>query len=130
MYNNKMCDRDSEGILVKKYTWLINKAEDYIETHLSEKITLTDISNELGISKYHFHRIFSQGSNETLSDFITRIKMERSAVYLSVNLEITVTEISLLYGYSESSAYNRAFKKHFGMSPLQFRKKQEKSRNL
>lgn len=113
---------------MKEYVWLLNKAEDYIETHLSEKIVLEDIAKELNISKYHFHRIFSKYSNETLNEFITRIKMERSAMYLAVNPTISITQIALNYGYSESSSYNRAFKKHFGISPLQFRKEQEMSR--
>ena len=114
---------------MKSYNWIINKTENYIEDHLSEKITLTDITNELGISKYHFHRIFRKQSQEPLNKFITRIKMERSAIYLSVNSSISITEIAYRYGYSESSTYNRAFKKHFGISPLKFRKEQEMSRN-
>lgn len=112
--------------MTKKYNWLINKAEDYIENHLSEKIVLEDIAQELGISKYHFHRIFSTGSSETLNQFITRIKMERSAIFLVVNPKISITEIAFRYGYNDSSAYNRAFRKHFGVSPTHFRKQQEK----
>ena len=115
------------GVLARKYNWLINKAEDYIENHLSEKIQLRDISRELGISEYHFHRIFRKGSRETLNQFITRIKMERSAIFLVVHSEITITEIAFRYGYNDSSSYNRAFRKHFGVSPTRFRKKQEMS---
>ena len=113
--------------MTKNYSWLINKAEDYIERHLSEKIRLSDIAYDLGISKYHLHRIYRTNSSETLNQFITRIKMERSAVYLAVNSHIAMTEIALRYGYSESSSYNRAFKKHFGLSPTEFRKEQERS---
>ena len=113
--------------MARKYSWLINKAEDYIESHLSEKIALLDIARDLGISKYHFHRIFRNGSTETLNQFITRIKMERSALFLVVNSKITITEIAFRYGYNDSTSYNRAFRKRFGVSPTQFRKKQEMS---
>ena len=113
--------------MAKKYNWVINKAEDYIENHLSEKITLSDIALNLGISEYHFHRIYRKNGAETLNQFITRIKMERSAIYLAVNKKTTVTEIAFRYGYNDSSSYNRAFRKHFGFSPTQFRKEQEKS---
>jgi len=113
--------------MAKKYNWLINKAEDYIENHLSENIKLSDIAHDLSISEYHFHRIYSSNSNETLNQFITRIKMERSAIYLLVNKKNTITEIAFRYGYNDSSSYNRAFRKHFGLSPTQFRKEQEKS---
>ena len=113
--------------MAKKYNWLINKAEDYIESHLSEKITLSDIAHALGISEYHFHRIYRNSSTETLNQFITRIKMERSAIYLVVDKKITITEIAFRYGYNDSSSYNRAFRKHFGLSPTRFRKEQEKA---
>ena len=108
-----------------KYNWLINKAEDYIENHLSKKIRLSDIAHELGVSEYHFHRIFRTNGAETLNQFITRIKMERSAMYLMVNKKMTITEIAFGYGYNDSSSYNRAFKKHFGVSPMAFRKQQD-----
>ena len=111
----------------KNYRWLINKTVDYIENHLSEKIRLSDTAHELGVSEYHFHRIYRKSSTETLNQFITRIKMERSAMYLLVNSSTTITEIAFRYGYSESSSYNRAFRKHFGLSPSRFRKEQEKS---
>lgn len=115
--------------MTKQYDWLINKAEDYIENHLSKKITLTDIARELGISKYHFHRIFRNGATETLNQFIVRIKMERSAIFLVINPQITITEIAFRYGYNDSSSYNRAFRKHFGLSPTAF-KKSKKSQSF
>lgn len=107
------------------YTRLINKTEDYIEINLGKQITLTDVAKNVSYSEYHFHRLFSKYSSETLKQFITRIKMERSAIYLAVNSEVTITEIAFRYGYNNSSSYNKAFKKHYGMSPTEFRKKQE-----
>lgn len=103
------------------YTQLINKAEDYIERNLESTITLPELSHALGISKYHFHRIFKEFSSETLHHFITRIKMERSAMYLVVNTSISITEIAHKYGYADTSSYIRAFRKHYGISPLRFR---------
>lgn len=48
--------------------------------------------------------------------------MERSAIYLTINENISITEVALNYGYSDASSYNKAFKKHFKKTPLQFRK--------
>jgi AraC family of transcriptional regulator, multidrug resistance transcriptional activator len=111
------------------YRRLINKTEDYIEANLNHRITLSDVANTVNISEFHFHRLFSKYSTETLKQFITRIKMERSAVFLAVNSEISITEIAFKYGYSSSSNYNKAFKKHYGISPTEFRKEQERKRN-
>ncbi|MDP3387316.1 MAG: helix-turn-helix transcriptional regulator [Eubacteriales bacterium] len=115
---------------IDDYKRLINKTEDYIETNLDKRITLTDVANNANFSEYHFHRIFSKFSNETLKQFITRIKMERSAIYLAINSDISITEIAFQYGYSCSSSYNKVFKKHYGVSPTEFRKEQEWKRNI
>ena len=101
---------------------LINMTEDYIEQHLSEKITLEKLASHLNISKYYYHHLFSQNSDETLIKFITRIKMERSAIYMIVRSDISITQIAYQYGYSNSSSFSKAFKRHFNMSPQEYRK--------
>lgn len=113
--------------MMKNYQWIINKSEDYVEEHLNQKIVIDDIASFVNLSPYHFHRIFSKNSQETVNQFITRIKMERSAIFLVIRKDISITEIAQQYGYSEASSYNKAFKKHFKMSPTQFRKQQDKT---
>jgi AraC family transcriptional regulator len=106
----------------KIYIKIINKTEDYIEENLHRKITLEDVANNINLSPYHFHRLFTKYSKETLNQFVTRMKMERSAMFLVVNKEITITEIAYKYGYTSSSSYNKAFKKYYGVSPTEYRK--------
>jgi AraC-like DNA-binding protein len=43
-------------------------------------------------------------------------------MYLIVNHSISITDIALKYGYSDSSSYNKAFKKFFGVNPTGYRK--------
>ena len=105
-----------------EYIKLINKTEDYIENNLDKKITLDDLAKNINISKFYFHRIFKNYSQETINQFIRRIKMERSALFLTIRKDIPITEIALRYGYSDSSAYNKVFKQYYGMSPLEYRK--------
>lgn len=103
------------------YIRMINKTEDYIEEHLSEKIGLKELAQNVNYTEYHFHRLFKKYSRETLKQFINRIKMERSGVFLLVNPNVSITEIAQSYGYSDSSSYCKAFKKHFQMTPTEFR---------
>lgn len=114
---------------VDDYTRLINKTEDYIEINLDKRVTLSDVAKNVNFSEYHFHRLFSKYSSETLKQYITRIKMERSAIYLAVDSEVSIIEIAFKYGYNSSSSYNKAFKKKYGISPTEFRKEQERKRN-
>lgn len=110
---------------MKDYIRLINKSEDYIENNLHSKITLDDLSQYLHVSKYHYHRIFTKYSRETLGQFISRIKIERSAVYVRMNKKLSITEIAHMYGYYDASSYCKAFKKYFKVTPTEFRKQQD-----
>ncbi|WP_431028894.1 helix-turn-helix transcriptional regulator [Lysinibacillus sp. LZ02] len=105
-----------------EYIRLVNKSEDYIESHLSEKISLDDLANNANMSKYHFHRLFRKYNNETVKQFVTRIKVERSGIFLAVRNDLSITDIALRYGYNDASTFNKAFKKYIGMSPLEYRK--------
>lgn len=111
------------------YIQLINKSEDYIEANLYHKITLEDIANHVHISKYHYHKIFKKYAKETAQEFINRIKLERSAIFLKVNPTISMTEIAHRYGYYDASAYCKAFKKRFKQTPTEFRKQQDNTIN-
>ncbi|MBU1142196.1 MAG: helix-turn-helix transcriptional regulator [Firmicutes bacterium] len=109
------------GFHLKIYAKIINLAEDYIEKNLNKNILLSDIANSVHLSEYHFHRIFRAWSSETIHQFISRIKLERSAILLVTNQNLSITDIAMQYGYSETSSYCRAFKKHFKITPMQFR---------
>ena len=117
-------DKEQEEI----YYRMINKSEDYIEEHLNEAISLADLAKYANFSEYYFHRLFKKYSLETLNSFVTRVKLERAALFLSVNQSISLTEVALNYGYTDSSSFSRAFKNYFGVSPSIYRREQEMTR--
>lgn len=117
-----MDTHSSQNSSKEVYIRLINKAEDYVEGHLKQPISLKDLAQHVHLSEFHFHRIFRQYSTETVHQFVQRIKLERSAIYLVVNPHRSITETALDYGFNDSSSYSRAFKKQFGSSPSVFRK--------
>lgn len=89
---------------------------NYINNNLSEKITLKELSEAACFSQYHFHRIFTAITGETPIDFLNRLRLEKAANYLVNNPSMTITEISTMCGFSSSTVFSRAFKKHFSMS--------------
>ena len=63
----------------QEYIARINRVIDYIEKHLNEVITLDKISQIACFSPFHFHRIFSTLTNETINAFIQRKRIEKAA---------------------------------------------------
>jgi AraC family transcriptional regulator len=90
----KYCQSEDMDMNFDDYTRLINKTEDYIESKLGKQISLSETAKNDNFSEYHFHRLFSKYSSETLKQFITRIKMERSAIYLATLLREPHTEMA------------------------------------
>lgn len=104
-----------------EYVNSINKVLDYIDQHLPEELTLEKISNVAGFSQFHFHRIFSAMTGETLFSYIWRLRLERCAS-LICSTHRPITDIALSFGFSSSPVFSRKFKAHFGTSPTEFRK--------
>lgn len=105
-----------------EYHKKVNLAIDYISSHLQQSINLTSLAQEVCISPYHFHRIMSAHLGEPLGNYITRQRLERSAGYLQHNKELSLQELAEKVGYETPQSLSKAFKKHFGISPIAFRK--------
>lgn len=104
-----------------EYIRRINLVTDYIDHHLGNELTLTELASVAGFSEYHFHRIFAAMTGETLFHFITRVRTERAAGFLCTRGDLTVTQIASDCGFSSHAVFCRLFKKRFGVSPSAFR---------
>lgn len=105
-----------------EYTSRINRVIDYIENHLSEKLTLEGLSGIAFFSPYHFHRLFSSFTGETLYQFILRHRLEKAATLLIQNRKLSLTNIALECGFANSSSFSKSFKSSFNKSPSMYRK--------
>ncbi len=99
----------------------IQKAVDFIERNLKERIVLEDIAKEACLSKYHFHRIFSSVVGETIGDYIRKRRLTEASKIL-MNYSMKVAEIAFEYQFETQQSFSRSFKNHFGISPGQYRK--------
>jgi len=106
----------------KDYIKRVNTALQYVDLHLdSHMLSLEKISKVALFSPFHFHRIFKSIVGETLNSYIGRRRLERAAAMLIHKKEFTITEIALGVGFNSNSAFTRAFKKFYNVSPSEFR---------
>lgn len=96
---------------------------DYIEKNLYNKISLDDISQHTGISKYYLHRIFKSLTGESIIEYVQSRKLTASINEL-LNTNMRIIDIALDYGFDYEQSYIRAFKKTFGCTPLKVRSDQ------
>ena len=94
---------------------------DYIKDNYSKEITIDELAQLLNFSKSHFMRFFKKNLGLTAIDYINEYRLN-VASNLLVNTNLTITEIAIKIGISNVSYFNRLFKKHFQVSPMQYRK--------
>lgn len=105
----------------QEYIARINRVIDYIERHLSEDIKLDTIAQIACFSPFHFHRIFSALTNETVSAFIQRIRIERAARQLLNDKDVSISEIAGNCGFGSAAHFSRTFRRYFGMTAQEYR---------
>ena len=106
----------------EEYIQRLSKVLYYIENNLNENLSLEAVSSVAAYSPFHFHRIFRFITKETLNQYITRVKFERSAFHLASKKEKSIKEIYLDFGFSSHAAFSKAFKSYYGINPSEFRK--------
>ncbi len=107
----------------REYISRINKVLDYINANLDKDLTLEMLAGVASFSPFHFHRVFKGITGETIIDYCSRIRLQKSASMLAGNPDKSITEIALDMGFSSSSHFARSFKKHFKLSASEFRNK-------
>ena len=105
----------------QEYIARINRVMDYIEKHLNEEITLDKIAQVACFSPFHFHRVFSTLTNETINAFIQRKRIEKAAQQLINEDNVSISEIAYNCGFGSVSHFSRTFRKYFGMTAKEFR---------
>ena len=96
----------------------IRKSIAYINSRISEKITVGLLANECGVSADYLSRIFKKEIGESVSAFIMRKKINAAKDYLVEGR--SAGETARLLGFSSASHFGRAFKSVCGMTPAEY----------
>lgn len=92
----------------------------YVSEHISEKITLEMISEEVHMSTVHISRIFKHATGKNLIQYINEEKMKK-AIQLMKNENIKIKEVAQMIGMRDQLYFNKVFHKFYGMSPREYR---------
>jgi AraC family transcriptional regulator len=104
-----------------QYERRVNRVIDHVRAHLADDLTLADLARVAAFSPFHFHRLFTAITGETLFGFIQRVRIERAATALRSHPDQSVLAVALDHGFSSAAAFARAFRAHFGMTASAWR---------
>lgn len=96
----------------------IIKSREILIQHIGEPITIKELSRKVAINECYLKKGFKELFGTTIFDFYQSQRMEH-AKYLLYEKGLSVTEVSLMLGYSSISHFSTAFKKHTGLKPCE-----------
>lgn len=96
----------------------ILKAREILLKHIGEPITIKALSRKVAINECYLKKGFKEIFGTTIFDFYQGQRMEH-AKYLLYDKGLSVTEVSMMLGYSSISHFSTAFKKHTGIKPCE-----------
>lgn len=96
----------------------IIRSREILLQHIGEPITIKELSRKVAINECYLKKGFKELFGTTIFDFYQSQRMEH-ARYLLYEKGLSVTEVSMMLGYSSISHFSTAFKKHTGLKPCE-----------
>jgi transcriptional regulator GlxA family with amidase domain len=101
------------------------KAQQYIEQNIHEKITIDELVDKLAVSRRTFERRFKQATNNSVLEYIHRVKIEAAKRSFETSRK-NINEVMFDVGYTDTKAFRLLFRKVTGLSPIEYRNKYAK----
>ncbi len=98
----------------------ISRVMMYMHDHMTEEITVEQLSSLIYVSKSYLSRIFKQQTGVSLIEYLRLIRVE-AAKALLVSSNTSIAEISYIIGYNSPKYFCRAFRSCTGMTPREFK---------
>ncbi|MEK8128248.1 response regulator [Paenibacillus filicis] len=99
----------------------IEAIRDYIVGHYQEDVTLSSLAARFNFNPWYISRKFKEIYKVTVITYLTELRMDKARMLLA-NTGMTVSEMANTLGYADENYFSKVFKKHTGLSPLQYRK--------
>lgn len=99
---------------------IINKSKRYINEHLPDDLSVSDIASHLYLSPNYFSRLFKKITGEGCNEYIIRKRIEKAKMLLETT-NIPTGKIALMVGYRDTNYFSLAIKKSTGYSPRKYR---------
>lgn len=98
---------------------LLDNVIYFIETHLNQKITLEETASHFFVSQSTLSKLFRGRLNQSFYQFVTQCRL--TAAKQLINQGLPLKQIGEQTGFCDYAAFYRAFKREYGLSPVQYK---------
>ena len=105
---------------VRYRTHLYHEVCALVSEEFAHDLQLDDIARRIASSRRQLQRAFAEIGNTTFRDHLTGVRMSRAAELLSED-RLTVREVARRVGYRQPAQFAKAFRRHHGAAPSEFR---------
>ena len=109
------------------HSGVILKLKAYIDENLHEDLSLNKLSEVASLVPSYVSTLFGEVMNESFTEYLTRTRLDKAALMLIDEINVSVAEISTRVGYRNPQYFHNKFKARFGVTPVQYRKANQKS---
>jgi AraC family transcriptional regulator len=99
----------------------LGRVREFVDTQIPNEITISDLAALAGLSHYHFIRAFKDTVGLTPYQYVLSKRTHRARALLS-NSDLSLGDVALAVGFSDTSHLNRVFQKFTGVTPTAFRR--------
>lgn len=99
----------------------LRRITDWMAEHMAEEFSLARLAEQVGMSEFHFNRLFKRATGVPPSQYQIRLRMD-AARRLLRETKYSVIRIGNEIGYSNPSHFARIFRKETGLSPSEYRR--------
>lgn len=119
MLLKEACQKNTE----KENDSMIENLIDYLERHYSEDISLGELAErKYFVSISYLSRLFKEYTGQNFMKYLIRLRMEKARKFLECS-QMEISDIAACTGYNDPSHFTQTFRKVYGISPKEYRKK-------
>ena len=99
----------------------IGKAVKYLKSNYTSRISLEEVANVAGVSRYHFTRLFKKVMGISFTYYLNYLRVKKAEEALSCQ-DANISEVAFSVGFNSLRQFERAFKGSMGQTAAEYRK--------
>ena len=105
---------------IRLRTSLYEEATEIVDQEYGSDLSLDEIARRVASSRRQLQRAYAEIGQTTFRDHLTRVRMEKASELLA-GRALTVREVAHRVGYRQPAQFAKAFRRHLGVAPSDFR---------